>query len=277
MHKSRNRIRRPLRFVPPSSGFGRSDREYNRVFNIAGVDARPPKNSRANDLHKASIFLFKYILHPLDARWRLAYQYARLKGENQFKKFNLHNALIAKYGSRMHSSQIRFSEIYTDLKHTLHLARALANIEIGNRIQSNVKNIENIFGYDIKMGKTTSISRGTDSEGVTGCPEALWQLQLRHNGKYIGRIGFNFHREGKDIVATITNIQGRKEVKSEMDHFQELTRERFNDYLVQTLRRIIGPKIQLRGIKNPNQNPTLYAMTFRKNKVHIFEQPPGQE
>lgn len=260
-----------MRTVAPKKGFGRSDKKYHGVFNREGVDARKPSNVTISDLHSASIFLFKHILHPTEARWRLAYKYARLKADRAFEPINLHNALIAKYGSKTLSFQTRYANTYIALQNVTHLARALANIEIGHNLFSAIEKTTNIGqGYQTKFEQTQSISRGKDKRGVTGCPEALWQLQLYHNNIYTGRVGFNFHREGKKPVLTITNIQGAEGRGNELNGFKDKFGTRFNEYLVNLLKQTFGQYFEIRGIVNQEKNAAMYAMTFRKAKIPII-------
>lgn len=266
-----------LRSIKPKTGFGRADKKYHEVFNKEGVDARKPANVTISDVHSASIFLFKHILHPAEARWRLAYKYARLKADRAFEPVNLHNALIAKYASKTLSYQSRYANTYIGLQNVTHLARALANIEIGHNLFHTVEQSKDIGkGYRTQFERTQSINRGKDRRGVTGCPEALWQLQIYHNDSYLGRVGFNFHREGKKPVLTITNIQGAENKKTEVVAFKQEFGKRFNDYLVGELKRIFGQHFELRGIVNSEKNAALYAMTFRRANIPTMRQKTAE-
>lgn len=260
-----------LRGVKPTKGFGRSDKKYHEVFNKEGVDSLTPRNATISDLHSASIFLFKHILHPAEARWRLAYKYARLKADRAFEPVNLHNALIARYGSKIHSYQTRYANTYIGLQNVTHLARALANIEIGHNLFSTIDRTKELGnGFRTQFERTQSISRGKDKRGVTGCPEALWQLQLYGNETYLGRIGFNFHREGRKPILTITNIQGAEGKGEELARFRKNFSSRFNEYLTEEIKRIFGAHFEIRGIVNPEKNSAMYAMTFRKYRIPAF-------
>jgi hypothetical protein len=265
--------------VKPTKGFGRSDKKYHEVFNKEGVDSLKPRNITISDLDSASIFLFKHILHPAEARWRLAYKYARLKADRAFEPVNLHNALIARYGSKKHSHQTRYANTYIGLPNVTHLARALANIEIGHNLFSNMDRTREIGnGFRTQFERTQSISRGKDKRGVTGCPEALWQLQLYHKGAYTGRIGFNFHREGKKPVLTITNIQGAEGKEGELSEFRKKFGKRFNDYLISEIKRVFETHFEIRGIANREKNAAMYAMSFRKAKIPVYpEREPTEK
>jgi hypothetical protein len=100
----------------------------------------------------------------------------------------------------------------------------------------------------------------------------MWQLQLYKGDQYLGRIGFNFHFEGRDTILTISNIQGAGNQKKALDDFRSLYKKRFGEFLIESLRERFHIKAVFRGVKQ-TKNPPQYAMTFRKTAVPAFPIP----
>ncbi len=165
---------------------------------------------------------------------------------------------------------MRQYESYIDIRHVTQLSRALTNIEIGHQYIKPQKKYPIREKYVVQFERTKSIARGKDKRGVTGCPEALWQLHLYEGDTYLGRIGINFHNEGITRIATIANIQGAEGKAKELGAFRKKTGKRFNELLVQKLKEILGPHFHYRGIVNPDKNAAMYAMTFRRAKIPTF-------
>ncbi|QQR92720.1 MAG: hypothetical protein IPJ89_00550 [Candidatus Iainarchaeum archaeon] len=170
---------------------------------------------------------------------------------------------------------MRQYETYIDLQHVTQLSRALTNIEIG----ANYIKPEKIYPvkgkYAMQFERTKSIARGKDKRGVTGCPEALWQFHLYNGSTYLGRIGINFHNEGVERIVTIANIQGAEGRAEQLEAFKKATGKRFNDALVEKLKEILGPRFHYRGIVNPEKNPAMYQMTFRRAKMPTYSLKTG--
>lgn len=60
-----------------------------------------------------------------------------------------------------------------------------------------------------ELSQTRRVNGGPDKRGITPCPEAVHQVRMFNNDReYLGRVGFNVHREGGAHVITIANIQG---------------------------------------------------------------------
>ncbi len=242
--------------------------ETARVLEREGIlRAKPPK-ATLSDLHSASIYLFRFILHEKDPRWGLVFEYLKLP---RFKPINFENALRAKYASQMKSKRNQYSSAASDIN-LRQIARAISNIKIGTSM------LEKKFGKPISLGKncqaiferTRSISERTDERGVTGCPEALWQLQLYSNKKYLGRIGFNFHFEHENPILSIVNIQGAKGREKELATAKQELGKPFGEALVSFLKSELGRRVRCRGIVNTEKNPALYTMTFRRTKIRTF-------
>ncbi len=248
---------------------------YARVVNgVLQREGMPTKNRllHLTKLHDASIFLFRHILHDEDPRWRIAAKYAGLKENRDFKPINLENALLATYASKLHGRRGKFS-VYSTLEELTQLSRALMNFELGTRyikalsLQQPLKEVD---GYSLQFERTKSISRGADKRGVTGCPEALWQLQLYKGQTYVGRIGFNFHVENGSVIVTIPNIQGARNRFEEQEEFRKKSGSRFGEFLCQQLKETLGDSFIFNGVKGRRANKVIYTMSFRKSKVPVF-------
>lgn len=260
-----------LRRIPPTkSSF---DRAVGSILDREGVDKKEPAKQNISQFHSASEFLFKFLLHENDPRWRLAFQLARIRQVIDFKPINLENALLASYASNQSSARHKYSSYYSP-ETIRHLARAMQNIEIGSKRTIETKTPIPVYkDYGVRYEQTRSINRGTDKRGVTGCPEALWQLQLWQNGRFLGRIGFNFHRESKQTVVTIGNIQGRKNGQEALAHAKNELGVPFGEFLIYNLKKDLGDKfgnLVFRGIVNKGQNEVQYRMTFRKTRTPIL-------
>lgn len=224
------------------------------------------KKLNFSELHDSSIFLFKHILAQGDIRWKLAIKYAELKKEIPMQPINLENGLRAVYSSRSQGKNKARGASIVGAIHVLQLTRALKNIELGNKHFEFRQPININSKYEAKFVKTNSILKQVDKKGVSGCPEALWQLQLWEKNKYLGRIGVNFHAEGAKNIVTIANIQGANGKKLEQNEFKKITGKHFGEELISRLQNTLGPSFEYRGAIPNDINKVLYKMTFRKTK-----------
>ena len=254
-------------------------RKANAIFDREGIDKRP-HTENISDLHSASVNLFGFILHPEDPRWRLAYQYGRLKNSIRFQREHFHNAWMADYASSKRSTKARFPSTNTHDNH-LQLARALSNLEIGHQLAKKFPEVSKVGnGYRILFERTKSTAMKTDKRGVTGLPEALWQLQLYKNGNYVGRIGFNFHSEHGKKIMTIANVQGvspeafavkRRKIKTEIEQAKKELGKDFGAFLIGYAKKILGNKVEYWGSKSAETNIAQYRMALRKSGVKVWK------
>ncbi len=247
--------------------------QFARLFEKEGLAKGFTKKAKINsklnlsELHDASIFLFKHILNPADIRWKLATKYADLKKQGYIQPINLENGLRAVYSSRTQGRNKARGASITGQLQVLQLTRALRNIELGNEHFEFRRPISlGSNRYEIRFEKTNSILKQINKNGVSGCPEALWQLQLWSPRGYVGRIGINFHTEGEKNVITIANIQGANGMKTEQIQFEKIMGVPFGEELIKRLRITLGPKFEYRGALPSEKNIVLYKMTFRKSK-----------
>ena len=124
----------------------------------------------------------------------------------------------------------------------------------------------------LNLERTNKITLGSDQRGVTGCPEALYQLQI-YMGEYAGRIGFNFHLENNTQIISITNVQGVPGAKQMYDQFEEEYGERPHNYLIRYLQafgEVAPAEMLFRGWRNPkseNADPRFYNTLFRAEGI----------
>jgi hypothetical protein len=244
---------------------------FARIFQKEGLEktikGRIKPKLNISELHDASIFLFKQILNPNDIRWKLATRFAEIKKEVPFSPINLENGLRSKYASRSQGKNKARGTSITGQLHILQLVRALRNIDLGHAHFAWRTPISLGSGkYELKFVETKSITKQRDKHGVSGCPEALWQLQLWSKKGYLGRIGLNFHSEESKNIVTIANIQGALGKKREQLDFEKEMGNDFGKELIKRLQQILGNNFEYRGIVPTQKNQTLYRMSFRKAK-----------
>ncbi len=108
--------------------------------------------------------------------------------------------------------------------------------------------------WKMKLARTERITRGTDRQGITGCPEALYQIQLFKQEKYVGRVGFNLHHE-KVWRVTIANLQG---IPGGCPEYLEFLERHgigpFNELMqtAKTLFRRFDSNTMILGLRNPS-------------------------
>ncbi len=254
--------------------------ELSNHLSREGIPKVPRETVTINDLHKASVKLFHFILPNDDFRWRLAFAWDHLNNrfERKVTKINLENALLANYLSKNPSTRTgNFRDV--SLPNLLQSSRAISNLFLGHEHFPIIeKKAHAPVGYRLVAEKTGRINKGTDERGVTGCPEALWQLQLFKGKTYLARIGFNFHREGNGAVVSITNLQGAKGHRRELFKFEATHGHPFI-FLINQLRSALDriqkkKKIRflLRGMlpTNADRPKEHYVKTFEKTKIHAY-------
>jgi len=174
----------------------RTNIEFRRIFEREGISKRVVCDANLSQIHDASIFLFKQIVARDDPRHCLAEKYAHLKKNINFQPINFENGMRANYASRSKGGNKPYGFSITGVLHVRQLIRSLVNIEIGHRLVWRKKPIQ-IGKRQLVFERTNSLVKKKNSQGITGCPEAMWQLQLFDAGNYVGRIGFNFHIEDR--------------------------------------------------------------------------------
>ncbi len=246
-------IRRLFDFRSPS----RSDYILHGIFDREGVDRGHDFGIR--QIHTYSEKLFGFHLAEGDARWRLVAHYGRLRSQLRFSDHDFHAAWQAKYASPDCSGHGRFPST-NSLENTRHVARALANLEIGHAAVpagSELQFHRDHPDFFVRFEMTKSVKDQPDGRGVMGCPVGLWQLQLyrKDRGKdtYLARVVFNFHREKRKKVITISGMQGAKGMIREFNEAQAAVGENLYAYMIGYVRRHFGNGYAYRGITNPGR------------------------
>jgi hypothetical protein len=254
--------------------FSRTPIEFSQILKKEGTTIHRYA-ANLSEVHEASVFLFKQILPFNDPRWHLAQKYADLTKETNFQPVNLENSMRANYAARSKGRNKAFGQSITFTPQVRQLARGLKNIELGMQHVYRRPPLK-YKQFSLVFERTRSIMKDADSRGVTGCPEALWQLQLWDGKEYLGRIGFNFHQEGKTKVVSIANIQGvagkfRDTAKKELDALKVQEKDNFGEFLIKRLREQLGPDFEYRGVTPKNNNIVQYKMSFRKAKLPNYD------
>jgi len=255
----------------------RTNVEFRNIFDREGILKGQKCEANLSQVHDASIYLFKQIVDRKDPRHRLAKKYAHIKRKVNFKPINFENGMRASYASRSKGGNKPYGFSITGILHVRQLVRTLVNIEVGHRLIWRKKPIA--FGNrELVFERTKSLVKKRSAKGVTGCPEAMWQLQLFDKKRYVGRIGFNFHVEDGKRVVTIANVQGGIGAKELQENLKQEIGSNFGEFLISHLQKTLGPDFIYRGMFPKGDNITLYRMSFRKAKprVNLWKESPAQ-
>lgn len=222
--------------------------------------------------------LLTFVPEASDPRWRLVNQYVSLLDNNSLKPraVEWECSLRSIYLSDLPSYRNDYSR-YKSLENVRHLARALRNIEVHSSLTELFAEqaTQSEAGLVLSLATTDRIMLGTNGNGVTGCPEALYQLRLHHpaTGQYLARVGFNFHQEWDKYVLSITNVQG---VPGGQELYAELGIDPFHQ-LIGKLQHVFSDRPaetwQVRGLRNPLRNAALYNTLFKRNGVQRVSAP----
>jgi hypothetical protein len=242
----------------------------------------PPGMQKSQRLIDASVGLFGFILPDEDFRWHFAYAYRRAREANRFSHQNLENALGATYlskrGSRRNGEPGTVSE-----DNVRQLSRAISNLGAKPMLEGlYMASQPDILPEDVQFqfAVTDRIQEGKEQKAkpaiITPCPEALYQIRLFHQGNYLARVGFNIHIEDGATVASITNIQGRKKGKDDIELFSEDHGIRPFNLLLRRLKALADANpaipIELRGLRNPRNidSACLYNTVLKREGIRRF-------
>lgn len=242
---------------------------YTELPNIRQI---PSGINKIESLINAAEGLFGFLPSDDDERWQIASYYRQAKEKNEIKPINFENAMRAIYLSEDISFRNAIMA-YTHEPNVRQLARAVINLNHFDFLKEKFTDLNDDLNsnFKIEFSQTNRINMGTDNRGITGCPEALYQLRLFDQDKYVARIGFNIHMESKTKIISITNIQG---IPGGNENYKNITEQYgfkpFN-LLIQKLKTSLSDDNSLiyRGLKNPkNENCAgLYNAVFRAEKI----------
>ncbi len=239
-YEAENVLPQPLGRLLISEGIG--------IFPLAPGVTKPP------ELIDASIFLFRHIPNDQDLRWQIARELVEVREEVPFKPLNLENALLATYLSDdpLDQSWRNGYSSYLSEPNLRQLCRAIVNLRHYPWLRKNFEQARK--GIPEKVGlalvRTNRIGLGTDGLGVTGCPEAVYQLQLHCGGKYMARVGFNLHEKDGQIIVSVVNLQGVPVGKSLRDLVASQCGLSPFNFLLRKLRLVV-PEAEIKGLRNP--------------------------
>jgi hypothetical protein len=251
-----------------------SSTEY--IFNeLAEIRTIPKGINKTEDLINSAEKLFGFLPNDNDERWQIASIYNTANKKHEIIPVNLENGLLAIYLS----NQVSFRNAimaYTHEPNIRQLTRAVVNLNNFDFLKEKFKNVNNnlINDFSIEFALTNHIKKGVDERGITGCPEALYQLRLFDEKKYIARIGFNVHMEEKNKIISIVNIQGVPgKIQLYKDIIEEYKVKPFN-ILIQKLKRSLSNEenVIFRGLKNPKnkESSALYNATLDAEGIKKF-------
>mgnify|MGYP001577345812 CR=1 FL=1 len=243
-----------------------------------GVSFRqfPPLIYRGGLLNTCE-YLFRCIPEQEDPRWLIASEYEKTRDEVGFDGINFENALLAIYLSDTPSFRNGYAA-YASEENVRHLCRAIVNLRshpiFNGMFESTRLSLPEESAVEFAI--TDRINLGSDKNGITGCPEALYQLRMFYKNRYIARIGFNGHIEEEGVVVSITNVQGvpnGKEFYTWMiDTYQTTPFNLLVNYLRCMCESVGQASVDLRGLKNPRneQSRGLYNALFESEGISRY-------
>ncbi|MEN9407337.1 MAG: hypothetical protein RLZZ455_553 [Candidatus Parcubacteria bacterium] len=246
-----------------------------------GVYQYPPGVQRSQRLIEAAVRLFDFIPNSEDFRWHLAYEYAQAK-EVGFNKQNLENALRATYLSTTESRRNGKPSTTTE-RNVRQVSRALKNIGARRILQERYAASRPDMMPDHVRYEFTPTNRVQEDNKqrpipivVTPCPEALYQLRIYRENEYLARLGFNIHFESGQMIASIVNMQGRKDGAEFLQGYSGEFGESAFNVLVRRMKALATSDpdnpIHLRGLKNPRaiERSGLYNSVFKREGIPRF-------
>lgn len=228
------------------------------------------------DLIDTTYNLFGFLPDDNDPRWDFLVRYEATKNEIGFRAINFANAWGATYLSDTTSYRSGFVNTQNP-ENSLQLNRALDNLGHRNIITQRYSATSQGF-EEAAMSLVITDSLTTDptkpKPEVTPCPEALYQIRLRHDDAHLGRVGFNIHHEDNTTVMSIVNVQGAPGGIKRNAQFEREHGETPFNLLVQ--RAIVIAEVQdspfeVRGLVNPEKgNSQLYWCALTKQGVPMY-------
>jgi len=248
---------------------------------LPAVRQIPVGINKIEPLIDAAERLFGFLPNEDDERWQIASYYCQAKEKNEIKPMNFENAMRSIYLSEDISFRNAIMA-YTHEPNVRQLARAVINLNHFDFLKEKFTNLNDGLNsnFKIEFSQTNRINQGTDERGITGCPEALYQLRLFDQDEYIARIGFNIHMESKTKIVSITNIQG---IPGGSENYKNIVEQYgfkpFN-LLIKKLKTSLSDENNLiyRGLKNPKNedSASLYNTVFKTEKIkrYSFKKEP---
>ena len=231
---------------------------------------------KSEGLINTAIKLWGFIPEDSDPRWQIVSGFNKALCEHKFTGENFENALQAIYLSKIPSYRNEYGKFARE-PNMRQLLRAIKNVASWPKLQTSFENsrVKSQLPEEISLSlaKTNRLTRGADQKGITGCPEALYQLRFFHKRDYMGRVGFNLHQEYSTNIFSITNVQG---VPGSAIGYSEIERKyglkAFNLLVKKVVRvaREFG-NADVRGLKNPRDGDSgFYNSVFKSEGIKRF-------
>ena len=219
------------------------------------------------DCQKAAIDLFRFLPELPDPRWSIALSWTRAR-QLGIRPIHEEVSQSAIYLSLKPGYRNGYSSFQSEPNLRL-IARAsvnLASLDQVKRRYCQSNSIRRTSDIQHVLAITNKITRGTNPDGTTGCPEALYQIRMQRNKDYLGRAGFNIHTENGAQVVSISNIQG---IPGGRDIYAQLEKkEGVNPFVsLVSFVRSMFPDAVIRGVKNPVKNPEFYNTVLSRAGV----------
>lgn len=260
-----------------------------RHFSTGLPEVKVPRGIHKTDaLINKSLEIFGFILADDDFRWQVVDAALEVK-KVQHTGIHKEAALQAIYLSDEPSYRNKYGDFYSP-PNMLQLCRAIINISQFPHVQTAFAQLTanpqtahalsfmaKAPGLNLQFQRTNRVELGVNEYNVTGCPEALYQLQAFWKKWYIGRIGFNCHYEANTLVISISNIQGIPGGKEIYKWVRNRTDSNIFNLLVKTLVALSpnllqpGDQLAIRGLANPKKgNPAMYQHVLTAQGVPLF-------
>lgn len=217
--------------------------------------------------------LMASVPHPEDPHWSVIVPLARVtKGVRDA-------ALLANYAGDPPSQRHQYGRILGEEAFRQH-CRAAVNVAQARPLRDALAAIPQAeTPFTLQLAQTRRVTGGPDGRGITPCPEAVHQVRMFDpDGNYLGRVGFNVHREGGDSVVTIANIQG---VPGKGPIYDQMRRQEGIDPFVRTLEKTkalvasVLPGADLRAVIPPKaKRPKFYERVLEAAGIKdLWRQP----
>lgn len=124
--------------------------------------------------------------------------------------------------------------------------------------------------------RTNRVTLGANGQRITGCPEAIYQLQLYCEDKkdgYVARVGFNLHEEEGERIISISNIQGIPVGESLRRGVEEKCGVSPFNFLLGRLKQLASDTdVCIRGLRNPQcaEAAGLYNTCLKRAGIPII-------
>ena len=109
---------------------------------------------------------------------------------------------------------LNFKTLFHEARNAIYCGKVKQVFYSDLSVKLAIENFE--LGFELLSGKSSGKLNGTDLKfnlrpSYERLPEALWYSPIVVEGHVAARIGINLHYDKNTIIASIANIQGKKE------------------------------------------------------------------